>query len=132
MKVQAYRNLNTGLWSLRARVGGKWLVVAHCQRAVLSDVTVRQSEKARQTVIASGQRSVHCWVVGELISAVGVDLKKDVELPGELCRRCPVDYDGRGVTYNPYKNETLVYRSDGSEYTGSEYCVLDHDQKMYV
>ena len=132
MQVQAYRNLNTGLWSVKGKVDGKWVVIAHAKRVVLSGVTVRQSENARQTVIAKGQRSVHCWLVGECISAVGVDYKRDVTLPGELSRPSPVDNDGRGITYNPYENETLVYRCDGSEYAGSDYAVLDYDQKMYA
>jgi hypothetical protein len=131
MEVQAYRNLNTGLWSLRARVDGRWVVIAHASRVVLADVQVRQSEKARQAVIEKGQRSVHCWVYGECISVQGVDYKRDVQLP-ENKMLAAGEASMRGVTYNPYENKTLVYRSNGSEYAGSDYCVLDADQKMYV
>lgn len=132
MRVQAYRNLNSGLWSLRYRMPGdkRFTVIAHCERVVLSGVTVRQSEAARQTVIRNGQRSVHCWVEGDLVAVDGVDLKKDVCLP--VCNDL-IPALSQGVTYNPYEHKTLVYRDDESrEYAGGALCVLDSDQKMYV
>jgi hypothetical protein len=131
MQVQAYRNLNTGLWSVRAKVDNGWRVIAHCERVALKDVSVRQSEASRQRVIREQRRNVHCWINGELISCDGVDRKRDINLP-EGADTPYLQLQGRGVTYNPYHHRSLVHRDDESEYAGGAYAVLDVDQNMYV
>ena len=126
MIAQVYRNLNTGLWSVRQKVDGRWLVVAHCSAVVLRDVKVRQSQKERQRVLDRGVRSVHCWAYGELVHADIVTLKRPVALVGGGWDEC-----SRGVTYNPFQHETLVYR-DGGEYRGSRYALFNEAHKMEV
>jgi hypothetical protein len=68
-RVQIYRNLHHGkgpthYWSIRSARSGLVLgVVAH---AVLERVELRVQEGARQTVLATGRRSVHAFAVGTL------------------------------------------------------------------
>lgn len=68
-RVQIYRNLHHGkgpvhYWSIRAARSGRVLgVVAH---AVLEGVELRVQEGARQTVLATGRRSVHAYALGTL------------------------------------------------------------------
>ena len=68
-RVQIYRNLHHGKgpthhWSIRSARSGLVLgVVAH---AVLEGVELRVQEGARQTVLVTGQRSVHAYALGTL------------------------------------------------------------------
>ena len=63
-RVQIYRNLHHGkgpthYWSIRSARSNRVLgVVAH---AVLEGVELRVQEGARQTVLATGRRSVHAY-----------------------------------------------------------------------
>ena len=129
MQVQVYRNLNNGKWSLKARIDGKWAVIGHCDACLVSNPTVRQSEKARQAVIRSGQRSVHCWIVGDLVAIDGfTPFKGRVSLTESYF---PDTLD-KVVTYNPYRDSTLVYASDRSEFTGSALAAFNHRHQMTV
>jgi hypothetical protein len=123
------------MWSLRQRIDGKWQVVGHCESCVIMGVSVRQSEKARQTVIATGQRSVHCWVTGELVKVTGlVSFKDRVTTLHNMAHDDIADESMAcaHVTYNPHINETLIYKATGAEYDGSEWAVFTTEKHMFV
>ena len=88
---RAYRNLHTGLWSVKQGV-----VRFHTQCIFLKDVTFPVNEKVRQRVIANKRKEVHAFVMG-FITQTG-----DAPLFDAYCK------DKQEVTYNPYKNETFV------------------------
>ena len=88
---RAYRNLHTGLWSVKQGV-----VRFHTQCIFLKDVTFPVNEKVRQRVIANKRKEVHAFVMGFLTEA------GDAPLFDAYCK------DKQEVTYNPYKNETFV------------------------
>ena len=68
-RVQIYRNLHHGkgpvhYWSIRSARSSRVLgVVAH---AVLEGVELRVQQGARETVLATGRRSVHAYALGRL------------------------------------------------------------------
>ena len=128
MNVQAYRNLNTGLWSIKAKQDNKWVVIAHAEQVVLADVTVKQSEASRQRAIRTKQRNVHCMLIGTLVSVINPVMKRPFALPvSRESITC-----ARGVTYNPFINKTLIYRDTQTEFTGSPRVLLGTDKRMYA
>lgn len=85
---RAYRNLHTGLWSVKQGV-----VRFHTNCLFLKAANFIVSEKGRQRVLRERQKNVHAYVVGY------------------ICDRpdyFTVDVDCYEVTYNPYKCRHFV------------------------
>lgn len=99
MRVQVYKNLRNGTWSVRSK--GK--VIAHLAECILADVTFRVSEKRRQAVIAKRCREVHAWAEGEVVEAL------------------PAEYAAVPVTYNPYRCGTFTRRDSGAAVVAAAY-----------
>jgi hypothetical protein len=129
MQAQIYRNLNNGKWSIRQLLDGKWQVIGHCDAALLVNVGVRQSEAARQTVIRTGQRSVHCWAYGTLAAVSGFVPFKGRSVALTDCNTSSV-VNGELITYIPYVHSTLIVKSSGIEYSGGAWAAFCVDQKM--
>lgn len=91
MSVRIYRNITRDCWSI-AETGQK---VRHASAAVLQDAFFHVGEGGRLRVLATKRKNVHAWVRGALVPGYGV-----VEL--------------RRVTYNPYRNTTLVWADSGA------------------
>lgn len=88
--VLVYRNLNGDqdhLYSLKQGA----LVVGHSNRLTLKQVTFHVSEAGRRRVLKTRQKNVHAFIKGYV--------KKD-SYPAF----------GNRVTYNPYYDETFIYR----------------------
>jgi hypothetical protein len=103
MKVFVYYNLHKHLWSIKALEGkDKGRVIAHRKELALFRCTPKVSQAGRKRVLKEKRKNVHAGMVGTWY-------------------RCNLrhDLDRRGVTYNPYKYESFVYRDDESEYKGS-------------
>ena len=67
--VQVYRNLHTGLLSVRGvNSYGKMSVVAHVKNIVLSEVEFKVSERGRARVLREKKKNVHALVCGEVVS----------------------------------------------------------------
>jgi hypothetical protein len=66
MRVQCYRNLHRGDWSIRVK--GK--VVDHRADVVLANVTFHVGAAEQKRIAAGAARSVHAWAVGDLIDYV--------------------------------------------------------------
>ena len=131
MITAVYRNLNTGLWSIKQGESiSKLRVVAHAEMVCLAGVTVKQSEARRQAVIKSGHREVHCMAMGTLIAIDGWVPFAD--------RTVTVNRDAwpkpitplRHVTYNPTEHTTLTYADTGEEFTSARYA--EFTDKMYA
>jgi hypothetical protein len=96
MRVFVYYNLHKHLWSVKALEGPyKGRVIIHAKRLDLETCTFKVSKKGRERVIREGRKNVHAGVVGSICYN---DLVRSPEY--EL------------VTYNPYKYETFVKKSD--------------------
>ena len=63
-RVQVYRNLRRGDWSVRV----KGRVVAHVPEVTLATVRFVVSEAGRQRVLRRKERSVHAWAEGEVVA----------------------------------------------------------------
>jgi hypothetical protein len=86
--ISVYKNLHTGLWSLRQ--GGR--VVCHSDYIVMSDVKFRVQPSGRAKVLREKKKNVHAFIVGHI-----------VEKPWTI--RSTEWFE---VTYNPYKFSTFV------------------------
>lgn len=92
LRVHAYKNLNSGCWSVRDPSTGR--VVAHVAEVELSGVEFRVQQGARARVLREKCRSVHAYVVGALVYA-----GESRGLPPRGLTRC---------TYNPYRAGTFT------------------------
>lgn len=97
MKVEVYKNLHTGTFSVRKK--GK--VIAHPTTVYLTDATFVVRPGGRERVRREGRKNVHAFVRGT---------------PGEpriegTCSR---------VTYNPYEHDTFVDGSGAPVRTAAE------------
>ncbi|MBH8599280.1 MULTISPECIES: hypothetical protein [unclassified Thermoactinomyces] len=77
-KVDVYKNLRNGLWSIRDHSTG--LILGHADQLVLENTEFKISESGKRKAIQNGRRNVHAYVVGTLIS---FDVK-DYVLPDRL------------------------------------------------
>jgi hypothetical protein len=115
--VKVYRNLHTGLWSVKQGV-----VRFHTKCIFLTEVDFLVNEKNRQRVIREEKKNVHAYVQGFICDrptyfAVG----ENWTIAG--CHE---------VTYNPYKNKHFVCRR--GEVISAEVCgmIKRDDGRMRV
>jgi hypothetical protein len=131
VKTQAYRNLTNGKWSLRQRdAQGKFHVVGHCDALQLIDVTTRTSAKQRQWCINKGERNVHAWLEGTLVSCTkfqsfksrGFDMYMN-DNPGN---------DIHPITYHPGERDDFFYKDTRATFTGSTHATLTAQSQVFV
>lgn len=89
MKVDVYRNLNQGRYSIRCAKTG--LVLAHADTVHISNCTFHINQKAIIKVLES-RRSVHAWIRG-------IFLQADCEHP-TTCEDI--------IYYNPYQTSNFI------------------------
>jgi hypothetical protein len=122
MKVSVYFNLTKKVYSVRSEEGPeKGRVIAHASSLALEDVrfTVRQSGNAK--VRAEGQKNVHAFVKGTLMSLHSTASLTDAgeriahKLPDADWLNCfgmAAKVEGQRITYNPYKDTSFVLDND--------------------
>jgi hypothetical protein len=117
-KVQAYMNLNTLKWSIRAQVrlkNGKkeWRVVKHLDFLVIQPTKYRLSDKSRLSMVAKGSKEVHAWIEGTLL---------DFNNPHEA--------NGTTISYNPYYANYFYDSSNRKEFNDlTKPLFFDHRTK---
>lgn len=111
-KVNAYRNLHNGLWSLMA-VDGKDAnrVIAHADEVSIIGPVFVVGEAGRQRVIREGKKNVHAFVRGFLAAS---DHQADVR-----------------VTYNPFKRGAFVTEA-GDVVREAAFAHLDSNGKAWA
>lgn len=121
MRVRIFRNLTRKCYSIQACVAGDWRTVAHATDATLDGVSFKVSETGRQRVLSSGKKTVHAYVIGDLLGYSGaprVTKASHEDVYGALYRatRYPAapPVDARAVSYNPRKGPLFVDRSTGN------------------
>ena len=92
LKVDVYKNLHNGKWSIRDRSTGR--VVAHVDECAVSDAQFVVQEAGRRRVLEEGRKNVHAFVRGNLSYS-------------DMLWRLPSS-NAVAVTYNPYKSNTFV------------------------
>lgn len=102
MRVEAYRNLHTGTWSVRALEGPKGVkgrVIAHAKTVCIEDPKFVVQPAGRERVRREGRKNVHAFVRGTL------KYYQDDPAPN----RMRLANDGwNNAFYNPYQNDTFV------------------------
>lgn len=105
-RVEIYRNLHTGTWSVRDTRTGR--VVAHPNRVAVRDAQFVVRPAGRAKVLAEGRKNVHAFVRGTLV--VG-----PVETPEGAVE----------AYYNPYRFDRFVDRATEAPLAEAELVVLD-------
>ena len=123
--VMVYRNLHSGLWSVRQN----GIVVIHCNQIYLRDVTFRVQKGGQDRVRREGRKNVHAFVHGYICNAAEIrseSLKLNPDNPDGCLEYCP-------AYYNPYKVDTFV-DMDNMERAllSADYCDLDIDDPQPV
>lgn len=106
MRVEVYRNLHTGTWSVRDTRTGR--VIAHPERVAVADAVFVVRPAGRVKVLAEGRKNVHAFVRGTL-----------VEAPAELPE------DAVEAYYNPYRFDSFVDRATEAPLMSAPLVVLD-------
>ena len=110
-KVEVYRNLHNGLFSLRELETG--LVIAHGEDFTLRNAVVKLSQKGQQRVRDEQRKNVHAFLVGELVVCDTIVLKNE-------------------ITYNPYEHEGFVFKKDGKQFMGGELVYFNNAKCFLV
>lgn len=101
LKVRVYRNLNNGLWSIKAREGEfNNKVIYHAKTLKLLAVRFIVSEAGRLRVKRDKSKNVHAY-------AEGIVSKLDLELT-------PDHINNVEVTYDPYLHGYFYARNDNA------------------
>jgi hypothetical protein len=112
-RADIYRNLHLGRvtygWSVR--VGG--LVKHHSDSVLVQNGEFVVGERARQTVIRTGCRSVHAFVRGKVLAIEGVTP--------------PADIQWRRVSYNPYKAGHFYFSEPSEPVTSARAVIFTPD-----
>lgn len=111
-RVFVYYNLHKHVWSVKDLKTN--LVIGHCDKVVLKDVTYKVYESGRQKVLATKQKNVHAGCVGELI---------DIETTDE--------YHRVEITYNPYKYDSFV-EAETKEKVYDDNLIIMENKRVYA
>lgn len=94
--VRIYWNLHQRMYSIQAKVDGKWKVVRHTVHAILDNATTYVSQAGRERVLRDYRKNVHAYVIGTL------------RAPDTSVRLDGMNYVSCRLTYNPYKHDNFV------------------------
>ena len=113
LKCFVYFNLHRKVWSIKALEGpNKGRVIAHSTVVEMSDCTFKVSEAGRQRVLAEKRKNVHAGIVGVVRTIL--ENTHGIVRGGLRAEAHNVVYGAHPtyspVTYNPYKNSTIVKR----------------------
>jgi len=113
MKVAAYYNLHKHTFSLQSRNKEDYgRVIEHTDHVILKNVKFTVRKAGRQKVLNEKKKNVHAFVVGEVVSSVGV--KGGLEI---------------AVSYNPYLGDSFLAKDTGASLSGAEFVVLRKNLK---
>ena len=121
MRVEVYRNLHNGMWSVRSKKTGR--VIAHMNEVFLKDCVFKVREGGRQKVLREKQKNVHAFIEGDLMNLS----KQEQELIYDMV--------GFGVTYNPYKFDSFVIPMQNDTFEPikkSMFCYMDIENKRVL
>ena len=100
-KVRLYWNLHKKVWSLQSCKTGR--VVNHVDAFTLIDCKFVVRPAGQAKVRREGKKNVHAFAVGRPSLKYGI--------------AGSVTPNSRAVTYNPYKNDTFVFKDTGEPVT---------------
>lgn len=117
-KVMVYYNLHKHTFS----VTYKSKVIAHADYVKLSNVEFRVRPGGKDKVRKEKSKNVHAFVIGNL-----------EEYCKHPCENIPEEMSDRIVTYDPYKYDSFVYKSNKEPiYTAKEVDMINKKNKLFV
>ncbi len=108
--VEVYKNLHTGLWSVRDPRTKR--VIGHTDQIFLREVDFTVQRGGRDRARRDKQRNVHAWVRGRVTTKPGKGQAHE-------------------FTYNPFIYNSFVYRDDHSPIWQSHRVELRKDGRAY-
>ena len=102
-KIQVYKNLTTGNWSVRTKTAKGWRLNGHYEELTVANATPRTSKCGATRIRSTKSREVVAWIDCEFVSFETTGSKIEVH-------------------YNPYRQFDFHY-TDGSSFTG---CKVAH------
>jgi hypothetical protein len=117
-KVMAYYNLHKHTFS----VTYDSKVIMHADYVKLGDVEFRVRKGGKERVRSEKSKNVHAFVIGKLLDYC--------EYP---CDGIPTPSSDKVVTYNPYKNDTFVFKNtEEPVYHAQEVDMINSKNKLFV
>jgi hypothetical protein len=117
-KVMVYYNLHKHAFSVTYE--GK--VILHADYVKLFDVEFRVRKGGKEKVRQEKSKNVHAFVIGRLMDYC--------EFP---CDNMPLPSSDNIVSYNPYKNDSFVYKnSDEPVYNAKEVDMINSKNKLFI
>lgn len=112
-KVTVYKNLYSGMWSVRQ----DGIVVVHATHVFLRDVEFRVQQAGRLRVIKTRCKNVHAFVSGYLCNAA--------EIRQGTAHLSDEELHHTDAYYNPYTCETFVDKDTGLGIMNADFCDMD-------
>jgi hypothetical protein len=117
-KVMVYYNLHKQTFS----VTYDSKVIMHADYVKLGDVEFRVRKGGKERVRSEKSKNVHAFVIGKLLDYC--------EYP---CGEIPTPSSDKVVTYNPYKNDTFVFKNtEEPVYRAQEVDMINAKNKLFV
>ena len=117
-KVKVYYNLQKHTFS----VTYDEKVIIYADYVKLGDVEFRVRKGGKERVRSEKSKNVHAFVIGKLLDYC--------EYP---CDEIPTPSSDKVVTYNPYKNDTLVFKNtEEPVYHAQEVDMINSKNKLFV
>lgn len=130
MRVEAYRNLNTGTWNLR-QPGGN--VIGFCTALVLKEPEAKLIQCERKRMVERNRRTVHLVLVGELVAVTGFVSKSGERLDEYQARAIHNHPCGmKRLTFNPWTMQGFQYKESGAPWTAGRYAQFCPDLSCWV
>ena len=117
-KVMVYYNLHKHTFSVT--YDNK--VIMHADYVKLGDVEFRVRKGGKERVRSEKSKNVHAFVIGKLLDYC--------EYP---CDEIPTPSSDKVVTYNPYKNDTVIFKNtEEPVYHAQEVDMINSKNKVFV
>lgn len=117
-RVMVYYNLNKHTFSITY----KTKVVLYADYVKLTDVEFKVREGGKEKVRQEKRKNVHAFVIGNLVDYC--------EYP---CKDMPSESNSNVVTYNPYKYDSFVYKTNEKPiYKAKEIDMINLKDKLFV
>ena len=117
-KVKVYYNLQKHTFS----VTYDEKVILYADYVKLGDVEFRVRKGGKERVRSQKSKNVHAFVIGKLLNYC--------EYP---CDEIPTPSSDKVVTYNPYKNDTFVFKNtEEPVYHAQEVDMINAKNKLFV
>ena len=117
-KVKVYYNLQKHTFS----VTDDEKVIIYADYVKLGDVEFRVRKGGKERVRSEKSKNVHAFVIGKLLDYC--------EYP---CDEIPTPSSDKVVTYNPYKNDTFVFKNtEEPVYHAQEVDMINSKNKLFV